>query len=199
MKEEFIELYLDWHNIVDLQNTGIPKSNKQYNKLKEWCQKNKKESLEYIKEILENEPDTIVMILNDLFKDDYKIEYDDFISLDKLCNLWLNTINRNVIYVDYYREYNKWQNHLNKYYRNWRPNIEDDPNVTLEEYKQGKRNKGNYDRKFHEFSLSILNDNELEKLMKDGHIGEMTKYIEELKFFYNRVNEEIKRRKLNNK
>ena len=37
---------------------------------------------------------------------------------------------------------------------------------------------------------------ELEKLYKEGHLGNMTKYIQELKFFYNCVEEEIKRRKL---
>lgn len=48
----------------------------------------------------------------------------------------------------------------------------------------------------HNFSLSSLKNEELEKLYNEGHIGDMTKYILELHFFYNQVEEEIKRRKL---
>ena len=48
----------------------------------------------------------------------------------------------------------------------------------------------------HNFSLSMLKNEELEKLYNEGHIGDMTKYISELHFFYNQVEEEIKRRKL---
>ena len=80
----------------------------------------------------------------------------------------------------------------------WRPNLENDPNVTQEEFKNGKRNKES-NRSWHKFPLSILKDEELEQLYKEGHLGDMTKYIEELHFFYNQVEEEIKRRKLKSK
>ena len=51
-------------------------------------------------------------------------------------------------------------------------------------------------RKWDEFPLATLKDEELEKLYNEGHLGDMTKYIAELHFFYNNVEEEIKRRKL---
>lgn len=47
-------------------------------------------------------------------------------------------------------------------------------------------------------TLDKLSDKELEQLRNEGHIGEMTKDIEELHFFYNRVEEEIKRRRKKN-
>lgn len=66
------------------------------------------------------------------------------------------------------------------------------------EFEKGKRNnKKNMKHKWHEFSLSILKDDELEKLYNEGHLGDMTKYIQELHRFYNAVEEEIKRRDLN--
>ena len=48
-------------------------------------------------------------------------------------------------------------------------------------------------------TLDQLDNEELEQLHNDGHIYFMTKDMEELHFFYNRVEEEIKRRKLNKK
>ena len=53
------------------------------------------------------------------------------------------------------------------------------------------------ERKLNEFPLTVLKDEELDKLYNEGHLGDMTKYISELHFFYNMVEEEIKRRKLN--
>ncbi len=46
-------------------------------------------------------------------------------------------------------------------------------------------------------SLSELNNLELTDLLVKGHIGNDTKDIAELRFFYNSVKEEIKRRDLN--
>ena len=42
--------------------------------------------------------------------------------------------------IDYYEDYNKWQDYLKDNYIPWNPVHEEDPNVTLEEFKQGKRN-----------------------------------------------------------
>lgn len=54
-------------------------------------------------------------------------------------------------------------------------------------------------RRINELSLSALSDEDLEVLYTEGHLGNVTKYISELYFFYNRVEEEIKRRNLINK
>ena len=41
---------------------------------------------------------------------------------------------------NYYKDYNEWSNYLKDNYIPWDPHIEGDPNVTLEEFKLGKRN-----------------------------------------------------------
>ena len=51
--------------------------------------------------------------------------------------------------------------------------------------------------KYNMKSLSELNNLELTDLLVKGHIGNDTKDIAELHFFYNSVKEEIKRRDLN--
>jgi hypothetical protein len=43
--------------------------------------------------------------------------------------------------MDYYKEYDAYKKHLDKHYIPWNPFRQDDPNVTFEEFKQGKRNK----------------------------------------------------------
>ena len=45
-------------------------------------------------------------------------------------------------------------------------------------------------------SISELNNTELDNLQLFGHIGEKTRDIAELQFFFNSVEEEIKRRNL---
>jgi len=51
--------------------------------------------------------------------------------------------------------------------------------------------------KYNMKNLSELNNLELTDLLVKGHIGNDTKNIAELRFFYNSVKEEIKRRDLN--
>lgn len=48
-------------------------------------------------------------------------------------------------------------------------------------------------------TLSELSTTELQTLYKDGNIGSVTRYIDELSFFFNAVEEEIKRRNLKEK
>lgn len=205
-EQEFEKLYRDWIFSFGVSAFGCsdPNAQEPYEKLKAWCKENKQESLQFIKELLEYEPSDIVMILQDLYADELGIKIEGFMPLDQVCNLWLNILNNpkelsKEKMNDYYEDYRKWKKHLDKNYLPWRPNLEDDPNVTLEEYKEGKRNQKHFKPKWHPFSLSILKDEELERLYNEGHLGEMTKYIQELHFFYNQVEEEIKRRKLNNK
>ena len=205
-KKEFEELYMKWYSSYMFSAFGgaNPASKGYYDNLKEWCKENKKESLEYIKEMLEYEPSDIVMILQDLYADELGIKFEGYCSLDAVCNLWLNVLNKEKglekgKLKDYYKSYYKYKNYMDKNYIPWCPNFEDDPNITREEFEKGKRNKKNFVHKWHEFPLSILKDDELEKLYNEGHLGDMTKYIQELHFFYNRVEEEIKRRKLKKK
>ena len=203
-QKEFNELYMKWYSSYMFSAFGgtNPASKEYYDNLKEWCKENKKESLQYIKEMLEYEPSDIVMVLQDLYADKLGIKIEGFMPLQAICNLWLNILNKEKglskgKIKDYYKSYDKYKAYIDKNYIPWRPNLEDDPNITREEFENGKRNnKKNMKHKWHDFSLNILKDDELEKLYNEGHLGDMTKHIQELHFFFNRVEEEIKRRKI---
>ena len=195
MKDEFIKLYLDWHYSYSFSAVYMPLNDKIV-PLEQWCLNHKEEAIQYITELLLEEPNDIIIILPKLTGKDFNLGAEGiYWSLDALCNLWLNYLLKPKKTTDYYVDYRKWKKYLEKHYMGWRPNLENDPNITLEEFKQGKRNKES-NRSWHDFPLAILKDEELERLYKDGHLGDMTKYIKELHFFYNQVEEEIKRRKL---
>lgn len=200
--QEFEQLYKDWVYSFGVSAFGCsdPAAKEPYAKLKEWCETNKNEAIKFIKKILEDEPNDIVMILQDLYGEEY-LKFGGFIPLDKLCNVWLNILNctfgKNGKLKDYYKDYRKWKKYLDKHYMSWRPNLENDPNVTQEEYKQGKRNKES-NRSWHDFPLSILKDEELEELYENGYLSknEQMKFIEELKPFYAKVKNELEKRKI---
>lgn len=144
-KEQFLDLYKKWYGsyIFSAFGPNDPNAKEHYLKLREWCENHKGDALLYIRELLLEGPNDVVQLLDDLYKDEFGFDYDGFCSLDMYCNLWLNIINaefNNKHIIDYYKDYNKWQKYLEKNYIPWNPFHENDPNVTLEEFKQGKRN-----------------------------------------------------------
>ena len=144
-KEQFLDLYKKWRAsyIFSAFGSADPRSKEPYEKLKNWCENNKGDALLYIRELLLEEPGDIVRILDDLYKDEFGFNVDGYCPLDMYCNLWLNITNAefdNEHIIDYYEDYNKWHDYLKDHYIPWNPVHEDDPNVTLEEFKQGKRN-----------------------------------------------------------
>lgn len=200
MNKEFLELYKNWYYSYIFDSTGrYSIFNAKLVELEMWCKKNKEEAIKSIIIMLEDEPDNVIILLPELTGVTPQWLKESSIglnmSLEEMSNWWLNYL-KNTKNVDYYKDWREWKKYLDKHYMSWRPNLENDPNVTKREFKEGKRNNESR-RSWHEFPLSILKDDELEKLYKEGHLGNMTKYIKELKFFYNRVEEEIKRRKLN--
>ena len=200
-EQEFEQLYKDWIYSFGVSAFGCsdPAAQEPYAKLKEWCKNNKEDAIKFIKEILEDEPNDIVMILQDLYGEEhFKIE--GFMPLDQICNVWLNILNCTIKkgkLKDYYKDYRKWKKYLDKHYMSWRPNLENDPNVTQKQYKEGQRN-GEERRSWHDFPLSILNDAELEELYENGYLSKnkQMKFIEELKPFYAKVKNELEKRKL---
>lgn len=145
MKEEFLDLYNKWHSsfIFSAHGAAEPAAKGYYMKLKEWCENHREEALQYIREILFKEPSDIVYLLDDIYKEEYNVEVNGFWPLDEYCNLWLNVTDpdfEHKIVEDYYKDYNEWHKHLDELYILWDPRIEDDPNVTLEQFKEGKRN-----------------------------------------------------------
>ena len=147
MKEEFLKLYNKWHSsyVFSAHGSADPAAKIHYEKLKEWCANNKGDALLYIRELLLKEPNDIVRILDDLYKDRFEFNVDGFCPLDMYCNLWLNITNAefdNEHIIDYYKDWREWDAYLKTNYIAWNPFKEEDPNVTLEEFKQGKRNNG---------------------------------------------------------
>lgn len=147
-EKEFENLYTKWINSFGLSafGCGDPAAQEPYIQLRDWCKNNKKESLQYIKEILEEEPNDIVMVLQELYADELGIKIEGYMPLDVICNLWLNVLNKNEGLLkgelyDYYKDYREWKDYLDKNYIPWNSFHQENPNVTLEEFKQGKRNK----------------------------------------------------------
>lgn len=145
MKEEFLNLYYTWSNsfMISAFGPNDPNAKVPYENLKEWCENHKEEALQYIREILFEGPDFIVHLLDDIYKEEYNVEVNGFWALDEYCNLWLNVTDpdfEHKIVEDYYKDYKEWHKHLDEMYIPWDPRIEDDPNVTLEQFKEGKRN-----------------------------------------------------------
>lgn len=204
-EKEFEKLYWNWYSSFMFSAHGScnPTSKEYYDKLKQWCIDNKQEGLKFIKEMLEKEPNDIVMILQDLYAEKLGIKIEGFMSLQSVCNLWLNVLNKyeglsKGKLKDYYKAYDKYKKYMDKHYMHWRPNLENDPNITREEFERGERNKESR-RSWHNFPLSILTDEEITELHDKGYLTNKNQmfHIEELKEFYNKVKVEFEKRKTN--
>lgn len=145
MDQEFLDLYNKWHSsfIFSAHGSADPAAKEHYNKLREWCINNRDNALIYIREILLQRPDDIVNLLDDLYKEEYNVKINGFCPLDEYCNLWLNVTDPNFdhkVIKDYYKDLKEYNKYLDKHYISWNPLKEEDPNITFEEFKQGKRN-----------------------------------------------------------
>lgn len=147
MKEEFLKLYNKWHSsyVFSAHGSADPAAKIHYEKLKEWCKNHRGDALIYIRELLMEEPNDTVQLLDDIYKEEFEFSVDGFCSLDMYCNLWLNITDAEFDgehIKDYYKDWREWDDYLKENYIAWNPIQEEDPNVTLEEFKQGKRNNG---------------------------------------------------------
>ena len=166
MNKTFENLYKDWRNATCFSSI-ISRDEIHYKVLEEWCVNNKEEASECFKELLLEEPSHAVGILDKMYPDVLKVE--GYVGLEPYCNMWLNILcnkellriiiesgsNKEILLnfnstekkklktVDYYKDYRAYHKYMEKHYIPWNPFREDDPNITLEEYKQGKRNKKN--------------------------------------------------------
>lgn len=141
MNKEFEELYNEWYKNTMFMSCGNFE-NVWWHNLVEWSEQHKQEAKDGIIEILRREPDWIVQLCDTLWG---KLDTHGYIPLEPYCNLWLNILEgKNDFHKDNYKDYRKWKKHLDKYYIPWNPFQEDDPNVTLEEFRQGKRNDKNH-------------------------------------------------------
>lgn len=139
MNSEFKELYDKWYNRTCILSTGITEA-PEYIDIINWSLAHNKEAIESIKEILLQGPDHIVYVLDEIIKPK-AIKTTGYVPLNCYCSLWLNILNGTANDpIDFYKDYNEYHEYMKDNYIPWNPVKEDDPNITLEEFKQGKRN-----------------------------------------------------------
>lgn len=148
MNKEFKELYDKWYENTCLLSYVDLEHKPDFIELVNWSKENKQEAINSIIEILKKEPDFVVYVLDELF--DHPLTTEGYVSIEQYCNMWLNLIEyynngekdlSNVdLNKDNYKDYREYMKYMKDNYISWNPFKEDDPNVTLEEYKQGKRN-----------------------------------------------------------
>lgn len=148
MNKEFKELYDKWYENTCLLSYIDLEHEPYFIELVNWSKKNKQEAVNSIIEILKKEPDFVVYVLDELF--DHPLTTEGYVSIEQYCNMWLNLIEyynngekdlSNVdLNKDNYKDYQEYMKYMKDNYISWNPFKEDDPNITLEEYKQGKRN-----------------------------------------------------------
>lgn len=150
MSKEFEILYNEWYKASCFLSTGnfeVP----EWKALVEWSKEHKEEAVDCIIELLEEEPSHVVKLCDELFPDVLKAE--GYIPLDTWCIAWhtlLIAYKKGLSFEDVniakdsnnnlYKDYNAYHKYMENHYIPWNPFHEEDPNVTLEEYKQGKQN-----------------------------------------------------------
>ena len=155
MNKEFKNLYKNWFNataILSHSQFEVP----EWYELVDWSKEHKEEAVDGIIEILKEEPGWIVQLCDELFPDVLKSE--GYIPLEVWCTAWLAILKgyKEGLPLDDiditnlpnpYEDYDAYHKYLNDHYIPWNPFHEDDPNITLEEFKQGKRNPENHESK----------------------------------------------------
>lgn len=154
MNKEFKDLYDKWNEATMFLSCRDFQNEPGFIALVEWSKEHKKEAVESIAEMLKEEPSFVVYILDELF--DHPLIYEGYIPLDQYCNAWIALIEfynsgetdtkAFSITKDYYKDWREYQEYMKDNYISWNPFKENDPNVTLDEFKMGKRNNPNYSR-----------------------------------------------------
>lgn len=154
MNKEFEDLYNKWEEDTMFLSCRDFQNEPGFIALVEWSKEHKKEAVESIAEMLKEEPSFVVYILDELF--DHPLTCEGYVPLDYYCNAWIALIEfynsgetdtkAFSITKDYYKDWREYEEYMKDNYLPWNPYKEDDPNVTLEEFKRGKRNNPNYSR-----------------------------------------------------
>ena len=144
MNAEFEKLYLDWYRKTAFLSVGNFNHDTWF-KLVEWSKEHVSEAIEGVRELISDEPNSVVQLLNEIIENPPTAE--GYVPLDAWCNIWIAIIdsskegkNEVTEVNDHYEDYRAYHKYLDKNYIPWNPFHEDDPNITLEEFKQGKRN-----------------------------------------------------------
>lgn len=140
MHPEFKKLYDEWKYNTSFLSV-IDNDNEFYKRLEHWCLGHKFEALVCIKDVLLQGPDWCVSILEKLVPG--KVVPNKYMGLIEYCNVWLNVLcstyyKDNII--DYYKDYKEYHKYMETNYKAWDPRKEEDPNITLSDFKKGARN-----------------------------------------------------------
>lgn len=150
MNKEFEALYKEWHSNTMFMSTGNF-NNEWWSRLVKWSKKHTKEAIEGVRELIADEPDHVVHLLDEIIENGPKAE--GYVPLDAWCNLWIAIIDasknnegkEHLVFPDEikdnYEDSRAYHEYLKTHYIPWNPFHEDDPNITLEEFRQGKRNE----------------------------------------------------------
>lgn len=150
MNKEFEALYKEWHSNTMFMSTGNF-DNEWWSRLVKWSKKHTKEAIEGVRELIADEPDHVVHLLDEIIENGPKAE--GYVPLDAWCNLWIAIIDASknnegkdrLVFPDAikdnYEDSRAYHEYLKTHYIPWNPFHEDDPNITLEEFRQGKRNE----------------------------------------------------------
>ena len=150
MNKEFEALYKEWHSNTMFLSTGNF-DNEWWSRLVKWSKKHTKEAIEGVRELIADEPHQVVHLLDEIIENGPKAE--GYVPLDAWCNLWIAIIDASknnegkerLVFPDKikdnYEDSRAYHEYLKTHYIPWNPFREDDPNITLEEFRQGKRNE----------------------------------------------------------
>ena len=150
MNKEFKELYDKWYYDSFLLSYRDLEHEQGFIDLVNWSKEHKEEAVDSIVEMLREAPNFVVYVLDELF--DHPLTAEGHVSIEQYCNVWLNLIEyyrdgekdltKADLNKDNYKEYDAYMKYMDKNYIPWNPFTGDgDPNVTFEEFKEGKRNK----------------------------------------------------------
>ena len=154
MNKEFEKLYDKWYKDTCFLSSRDFQNEPGFIDLVNWSKDNKEEAVDSIVEMLKEEPDFVVYVLDELF--DHPLKADGYISIEQYCNVWLNLVeyykdgekdlSKINLNKDNYKKYREYMKYMDDNFIPFNPFTEEDPNVTLEEFKMGKRNNLNFRR-----------------------------------------------------
>ena len=154
MNKEFKELYDKWYEDTFLLSYRDLEHEQGFIDLVNWSKDNKEEAVDSIVEMLKESPDFAVYVLDELF--DHPLTAEGYVSIEQYCNVWLNLVEyyrdgekdltKVDISKDNYKDYKAYMKYMDDNFIPFNPFKEEDPNITLEEFKMGKRNNPNFRR-----------------------------------------------------
>ena len=146
MNNTYLKLYNKWMEERGLSSVMIFQG-PTWDSLLNWCKENKEEFKSSILEHLKEEPTWAVQLLDEIYGKDLDIKAEGYVGLEAWCNLWICILENSLENMKpgdsipwHYKDYDEFKEYQEKHYIPWNPFHEENPNITFEEFKQGKRN-----------------------------------------------------------